>query len=340
MLKEIEIRKDYLGGQKISTIYFGGGTPSLLSGDELNRIFDKVYSVFHIDKLAEITLEANPDDLTSDKLKALKSTPINRFSIGVQSFSDRDLKYMNRAHSSSEALSSVKRSQDAGFGNISIDLIYGTPGLVDSEWKQHLHIAADLDVKHLSCYALTVEKGTPLDHFIKRGKSEKVSEKDSAEQFEILMDWAPGAGFIQYEISNFGKENYFSKHNSSYWSGAHYLGLGPSAHSFDGVSRQWNIANNPRYADGINSGKPVFEKEELSEQQMYNEYIMTSLRTTQGFNLEKVDELFGSVRSEYLKKKSLSFLNSGMMELKNSFLVLTHKGKFFADRIASDLFSD
>lgn len=340
LIHEIELRKSYLSSNKISTIYFGGGTPSLLSVDELNRVFEKIFSVFTVGKDAEITLEANPDDLTNEKLTEFKQTPINRLSIGIQSFSDEDLKFMNRAHNAQEAKSSVMLAQNHGFKNISVDLIYGTPTLSDEQWKKNMEQVAELNVQHLSCYSLTIEPNTPLASFIKKGKSKNVSDEDSARHLEMLMDWASQEGFIHYEISNFGKENYFSKHNSSYWKGEHFIGLGPSAHSFDGKTRQWNISNNPRYIQAISKGELLFENEELTLAQRYNEYIMTSLRTHWGCRIDFVKKEFGNQYADSLEKNSRQFINEGFVSEQNGFLILTKTGKLFADKIASELFAE
>jgi oxygen-independent coproporphyrinogen-3 oxidase len=337
MQKEIVLQKNYLEGQKINTIYFGGGTPSVLSALELQRIFDDLNHHFDIASDAEITLEANPDDLDAKKIKDLRSTPVNRFSIGIQSFSDEDLRWMNRAHTSSEAVRAVKAAQDAGFENITIDLIYGLPEMDHHRWRNNLQTAFALEVKHISSYNLTVEPGTALGHAVKTGKAKEVDEQKSAEQFEIMLEAMKNAGFIQYEISNFCKNGMFSKHNSNYWKKEHYLGLGPSAHSFNGVSRQWNKANNALYIKGMEAGKPEFEREELTIEQRYNEYVLTTLRTMWGADLSYIQNEFGIEFHQYILKAAAKYLNE-MMKYEENKLFLTDKGKLFADRIASDLF--
>lgn len=338
--QEITLRKDYLRTphSALRTVYFGGGTPSLLTHKELMSIFETLHLHFEIAKDAEITLEANPDDLTKEKIKELRESPVNRLSIGIQSFRDQDLKFMNRAHSAKEAVASVKRSQDAGITNISIDLIYGTPGMDNAAWKNNLTEAFALEVPHLSAYCLTVEKGTALHHFVKTGKSPGVEEQQGADQLEILMDTAEKAGFIQYEISNFCKEGMHSRHNSSYWEGTNYLGIGPSAHSFDGASRQWNVADNNKYIAGIEKGKPDLKREVLTKEQQYNEYILTSLRRKEGTDLNYICERFGEEFRTYCKEEARPYSERGMLKVQNNNLALSRAGKLIADKIASDLF--
>ncbi|MBL7884829.1 MAG: radical SAM family heme chaperone HemW [Bacteroidia bacterium] len=339
---EIELQKKYLSKEeetsKISTIYFGGGTPSLLSAAELMRVFDTLDKNFEIDNNAEITLEANPDDLTKQKIKELKSTVINRFSIGIQSFYDADLKLMNRAHSSQEAISAVKGVQDAGFENITIDLIYGIPTLTNHNWRNNLQNAFLLDVKHISAYCLTVEPKTVLAHQVKTGKIKNVDEQQSAEQFEIMIEGMKQNKFIQYEISNFCKDGFFSKHNSNYWLKEKYLGLGPSAHSFDGENRQWNVSNNALYISSLEKGQLNFEKEELTEVQRYNEYVMTSLRTMWGVSLDYIQQNYGSAYVNYFLEEAKKYMISEDVLNDENKLYLTDKGKLIADKIASDLF--
>jgi oxygen-independent coproporphyrinogen-3 oxidase len=340
--KEIALQKTYLytreKAKNISTIYFGGGTPSLLSSDELLQIFDSLNKHFEIDSNAEITLEANPDDLTQQKIRELKSTPINRFSIGIQSFYDEDLKLMNRAHTSQNAISAVKGAQDAGFENITIDLIYGIPTLTNHNWRNNLQNAFLLDVKHISAYCLTVEPKTVLAHQVKTGKIKNVDEQQSAEQFEIMLEGMKQNKFIQYEISNFCKDGFFSKHNSNYWLKEKYLGLGPSAHSFNGESRQWNVSNNALYISALEKGELNFEKELLTETQRYNEYVMTSLRTMWGTSLDYIHTHFDETYHTYILKEVKKFITSSDVIHDENKLYLTDKGKLIADRIASDLF--
>ena len=325
------------GSGLINTIYFGGGTPSLLSQKELQEIFDELNKHFVIATDAEITLEANPDDLTKEKLKQLRATPINRLSIGIQSFFDEDLHYMNRAHNAQMASDCVKAAQDSGFDNITIDLIYGTPTMSDEHWLQNLNKAFALGVQHISCYALTVESKTVLDHLIKTGRSKPIDEIQSARQFEILLAEMKRNNFIQYEISNFCKEGFYSLHNSSYWLKEHYLGLGPSAHSYNGVSRQWNVRNNNLYIQSLEKGELNFEKEILTKDQQYNEYILTSLRTMWGTDLKRVRE-FGERYFNECMNEARTYIDSADVILKDDRLFLTDKGKLIGDRIASDLF--
>lgn len=336
--KEIELQKSYLGTSEISTIYFGGGTPSLLSEIELMHIFDTLNSHFEIAPDAEITLEANPDDLNRKKIKELKHTPINRLSIGIQSFFDEDLVLMNRAHTSKEALSVVQKSQDAGFENITIDLIYGIQTLTNEKWNYNLQTAFDLQVKHISSYCLTVEAKTALANFIKTGKVKNVDEQQSIEQFEIMVEKMKENDFIHYEISNFCKKDYHSQHNSNYWLKENYLGLGPSAHSYNGISRQWNISNNALYIQSLEKNKLNFEEEILTLTQKYNEYILTSLRTIWGTDLHYIETTFGTDYLTYCLKESEKYIAEGKLLNQENKLFLTEKGKLLADKIASDLF--
>jgi oxygen-independent coproporphyrinogen III oxidase len=335
---EIELQKDYLGTRKISTIYFGGGTPSLLNQAELLTVFEKLDKHFDIDKDAEITLEANPDDLTIQKIRELKDTPVNRFSIGIQSFYDEDLQLMNRAHNSKEAVNAVRYAQDNGFDNISLDLIYGIPTLTEHKWRNNLQTAFALNVKHISAYCLTVEPKTALAHAVKAGKIKNVDEDQSASHFEIMLEGMKNNNFIQYEISNFCKKGYYSKHNSNYWLKEKYLGLGPSAHSYNGVDRQWNVSNNAIYIRELEKDNLKFEKEELTADQRYNEYVLTSLRTIWGTDINYIADNFGEKISEYCLKNAEKYLRAEDLINEKNKLFLTDKGKLIADRIASDLF--
>lgn len=336
--KEIELQKDYLSNETISTIYFGGGTPSLLSETELMSVFEMLHREFVIAPTAEITLEANPDDITKEKINELKHTPVNRLSMGIQSFFDEDLKLMNRAHTSKEAETAVKLSQDKGFENITIDLIYGIPTLTNQNWKHNLNTTFDLEVKHISAYCLTVEPKTALAHQIKTGKISNVDEQQSSEHFEMMLEEMNKHGFTQYEISNFCKPGFHSKHNSSYWLKENYLGLGPSAHSFNGTSRQWNISNNPLYIQALLKGEMNFEKEELTSNQRYNEYILTSLRTMWGSDLGYIEKVFGIPYLTHCMAEARPYLESKKLLLKENKLFLSDQGKLFADKIASELF--
>lgn len=344
ILKEIELQKNYLADKNIETIYFGGGTPSLLNEGELNLFFEKINQLFNVAKDAEITLEANPDDLTLEKLRLLKSTPINRLSIGIQSFSEIDLKSMNRAHNVMEAESCIQNAQSFGFDNLTVDLIYGSPTTSHEQWETNVQKLFDFEIPHLSCYCLTVEPGTALDHFVKKGKAQPVDDEKSAHQFEMLMQMMEVNGYDHYEISNFAKPGKYARHNSNYWSGRSYLGVGPSAHSFDGKSRQWNIANNALYLKAIDFDKndstensSRFEKEILSEEQQYNEYVMTALRTMWGCDLGKIKIWGGDFEKYFLKKCSFFIQNKTMIQNGDSF-TLTRKGKLLADNIAMELF--
>jgi oxygen-independent coproporphyrinogen III oxidase len=339
LLTEIDLQKIYLGGEKISTIYFGGGTPSILTTKELGRIFDTIEQTFELENGAEITLEANPDDLDEIKLRALKATPINRLSIGVQSFRDEDLKWMNRAHNAQQADYAVKAAQDKGFENITIDLIYGLPELSNSDWVKNLAKAFQLQVPHISSYSLTVEPNTALDVLIKKGKSKAVDENKSAEQMIILMRKMKEENFTHYEISNFCRDNLFSRHNTSYWKGEKYLGIGPSAHSFNHVSRQWNVANNIQYIRSITEGKLPFEIEMLSEKDRYNEYVMTSLRTMWGADSYIVKNTFNETFYRHFLSVGEKFVIENLLVKTQNSFVLTDEGRLIADRIILDFFT-
>lgn len=339
LLKEIVLRKDFFSEETISTIYFGGGTPSLLTTAELNLVFECLYNNFHIDSSAEITLEANPDDLTDDKINGLRNSPVNRLSIGVQSFRDEDLRFMNRAHYREQALESIKQAQDYGFENITIDLIYGVPGLSAQQWVDNLNIAFSLGVPHLSCYALTVEENTSLYHQIQQKKLQPISDEQTVLQFEILMSEMQKNGYEQYEISNFCKSNKYSKHNSSYWSKDAYLGLGPSAHSYMGTERMWNVSSNVKYIDSLRADKLPFEMEVLSASDCYNEYVMTSLRTKWGCSILHIEKEFSSTLAHHFKKEINKHLTKGLVKEESGIYFLSDAGKLHADGIASDLFS-
>lgn len=339
--KEIDLQHNYLEDRNIKTIYFGGGTPSLLTAEEINRIIDKISRYYNLEHLDEVTLEANPDDLNTRYLKELNNTVINRFSIGVQSFYDNDLNYMNRAHNSQQADYSIKAAQDASFTNLTIDLIYGTPGLSDANWLHNLKMIEVLQIPHFSAYALTVEEGTALHHNIKVKKATPVDAEQSAGQFEILMDRAKEMGYEHYEISNLAKPGHRAVHNTNYWLGLPYLGIGPSAHSFNGTSRGWNIANNALYMKSILAeNKLNFEAETLTSVQQLNEYIMTSLRTMWGVDLEKIAAQWGENTRHQLIENAISFIKKGQAEQKDNNIILTRQGKLFADSIAGTLFFD
>lgn len=338
LLKEIELQKDYLQGREINTVYFGGGTPSMLSAFEVQNIFDKLNRYHNINSDAEITLEANPDDINKEKLRELKALQVNRFSMGVQSFFNDDLHYLNRVHDASQAERSIKLAQDAGFNNITIDLIYGIPTLTTDKWNQNLEKFLQLDIPHLSAYSLTVEDKTALKTLIDRKKLPAVKEEESIKHFKILGKKMKENDFIHYEISNFARKGFYSNHNSIYWMGGHYLGLGPSAHSFNGKSRQWNHASIAKYLQLSAYKETHYEKEVLSFEQKYNEYIMTSLRTTWGCDLEHIANVFGKEYAARCLQDAKPFITDSMIRKENNKLFLTDKGKLFADGIASKLF--
>ncbi|HKC37039.1 MAG TPA: radical SAM family heme chaperone HemW [Chitinophagaceae bacterium] len=333
LLKEIELQQNYFGKETVETIYFGGGTPSLLEIEDLRLQIEKIRSIFNVSLDVEITFEANPDDIDEEKLIAWKEIGINRLSIGVQSFFEEDLLWMNRAHNAQQAIDNLQLAIKQ-FDNITIDLIYGHPLLTNEKWKQNVEKVIALNIPHISCYALTVEPKTPLSKMIKEKKKEDIQQEKQAEQFLLLMQWLEDAGYEHYEISNFSRPGRRSRHNSSYWQGEKYLGLGPSAHSFDGISRQWNISNNNTYIDSLAENKIPFEKEMLTASQQVNEYIMTSLRTMEGLDLGKLSEAI----SPELRAASKKFIESGKLILKGNKLILTKEGKLFADGIAADLF--
>jgi oxygen-independent coproporphyrinogen-3 oxidase len=342
LIKEIELRREELNDSAIETIYFGGGTPSLLTIEELNLLIETVYKNFKVVANPEITLEANPDDLSEEQINKLTNTRINRLSIGIQSFFDEDLQMMNRAHTSVEAKKSLSVAT-RHFDNITIDLIYGIPNMTNERWNENLQIAFDFGINHISSYALTVEPKTALAAFIRQGKYPNVSEETALGHFKILVKETSKQGFVQYEISNFGKQDYFSKHNTSYWQGKPYLGIGPSAHSFDGKQRSWNVSNNIKYIQAIQQNELPSENEILSDKDSFNEYIMTGLRTIWGVSLDLVEENFGLEFKNHLLKNSEKFVDENLLIISNEsenlqILRTTSKGKFLADGIASDLF--
>jgi len=342
LIQEIALRKDYLSekGEKatLDTIYFGGGTPSLLSEIHFEKIFLQIHKYFNVSHGAEITLESNPDDLTYEKLAALKRNFFNRLSIGVQSFFDEDLLLMNRAHNSKEAESSVINAAAAGFGNITIDLIYGIPGMNDERWISNLEKAFSLPVQHLSSYNLTVEKKTALNKMIREGIINNVDDDVSARQFKILMDLAEANGFEHYEISNLAKPGFRSRHNSRYWSGEPYLGIGPSAHSFNRYSRSWNIASNAAYILAIKKGEVPGESETLTPGNRYNEYMMTGLRTAAGVNIDTVVQEYGDEFAMDFIQQITPYVNSGHVIREQAKFSLSREGKLLADRIAAAVF--
>lgn len=337
LAKEIGMRKNELGKEIVETIYFGGGTPSILPIEDIQLLIHQVYEHFTVADDPEITLEANPDDLSDGRIQELANSPINRLSIGIQSFFEEDLKMMNRAHNSAEAQHCLEEATKY-FDNISIDLIYGIPCMSNEKWKQNIETALSFGVPHISSYALTVEPKTALKKLIETGKLAAPKDETAQEHFYILTEMLRQHGFIHYELSNFGKENYFSKNNSAYWLGKKYVGIGPSAHSYDGISRSWNIANNTLYMKSIGENQLPSETEILSMNDRYNEYIMTGLRTIWGISLDKIHNDFGESYLNHLHKTASKFINEGLLEIESKILKTTEKGKFLADGIASDLF--
>ncbi len=341
LISEIKLRHGYLTDSKINTIYFGGGTPSMLTTDEINKILQEITFHFQLSSNVEITLEANPDDLTDEKLAALKNhTPINRLSMGVQSFFSDDLEYLNRVHDGSQARQSIELALKHGFSNMTIDLIYGIPTLTDEKWLENLSIFFDYGLPHLSSYSLTIEPKTALDVLIGKKKMMGIDEKQSIRHFEMLLQQSERNDLIHYEISNFAKAGYYSKHNSIYWLGGHYVGFGPSAHSFNGISRQWNVSNMKQYIEADVAEKIVAEKEVLTTTQCYNEYVMTSLRTNWGCDIEHINNVFGETYSKFFEDHIATFVAQQKVYKKANSYCLTRQGKLFADGIASDLFRD
>jgi putative oxygen-independent coproporphyrinogen III oxidase len=335
--EELRFRKSEFKNTTVQTLYFGGGTPSVLEVDEVEKIIQTVFDTYLVSSNPEITLEANPDDLTEEKLILFSKTRINRLSIGVQSFFEEDLKLMNRAHNAAEAVSCIEEAVKY-FPNISIDLIYGIPGMSKERWRENLYKAIQLNVPHISSYALTVEDNTVLKSFIEKGIVPKVADELAQEHFQILLDVMQLHSFENYEFSNFGKKGFFSQNNTAYWTGKSYIGIGPSAHSFDGKRRGWNINNNVKYLKAIQSGELPMEIEVLTPIDQYNEYIMTGLRTIYGVSLHKIEINYGANFKEYLLKQAQGYLKEHLLYLDGDTLLVTRKGKFLSDGIASELF--
>ncbi len=335
--KEILLKKDRITEQ-VGSIYFGGGTPSVLPSPYLARIFNTLTDNFSIASTAEITMETNPDDLNAKKIAELRQMPVNRFSIGTQSFFDEDLQWMNRAHNANEAEDSIKRSQDAGFENLSIDLIYGYPLLTNLKWQENINKVINLQIPHISGYSLTIEPRTVIASMIKKGQQPPLSDDQSAEQFQMLIEKLSQSGFEHYEISNYSKPGKYAVHNTNYWRGVPYLGIGPSAHGFDGTNRQLNIANNARYLEKLSAGKLAETVEELTQLDRLNEYIMTSLRTMWGMDLEKIKHTFGKTFHEETLFNLKPFIARNWLKQQQEKVILTAEGKLFADHIASELF--
>lgn len=337
LTKEVKLRKNYLQNESIETIYFGGGTPSVLQAHELEDILTQIAKHFDVSTQVETTFEANPDDLTPEYLQALKSAGINRLSIGIQSFNDAHLKKMNRRHNAKQAAEVVESAVKTGFSNISVDLIYGLPELSEKEWKESLEQVFSLPVQHLSAYHLTYHEGTAFYTWLKKGTLKELSENQSVKQFELLLQAAENAGFEQYEISNFARNGLYSKHNTAYWFGKKYLGLGPSAHSYDQNSRRWNVSHVESYINGIESGSEYYEEEKLSTKEHFNEYILTRIRTKWGVSLSFVNQRFGENYQQYLQQQIAKHQQSGLALVSDDTITLSREGLFVSDEIMSDL---
>ena len=334
--KEIVMRSSEIH-EPIENIYMGGGTPSLLDSDEIDAILNQVFENYNVVENPEVTLEANPDDLTKQKLADLYQTPVNRLSIGIQSFFDRDLKLMNRSHSAKEAFTVLKNAKQY-FENISADLIYGIPGLTDQDWKANINQLIQLQIPHISAYALTVEANTALSSFIEKGLVEDVDDEQAERQFNMLTSELRANGFDHYEFSNHGKPGYFSQNNIGYWTGKPYIGIGPAAHSFSIDIRSWNMSNNIKYIKSIEKGIRPYESEKLFKVDQYNEYVMTRLRTKWGINIDEVEERFGKNYTDFLIEETAHLLDENLVETDKNKISITEKGKFLSDGIASKLF--
>ncbi len=338
MIIELDQRKSYLKTKKIDSIYFGGGTPSIIDVKHIINIIEKIYSLFDVKKTAEITMEFNPDDIKKEKLNKLRQAGINRLSIGIQSFNNEDLIFMNRSHNAKEAISSIKLAKECGFNNMSIDLIYGVQNQTDKTWKKNLNQMFELEIDHFSAYALTVEPDTKLNYLIKKKRVQPTSELKAENHFKILQEESLKMGYEQYEISNFCRKNKFAQHNTSYWKDKAYLGIGPSAHSYNGKSRRWNISNNLKYITLINNSEKYFDEEKLSPTQKYNEYTLTSLRTIWGVSLDYLENNFDQHIVSHFKKNARKWIDNKNIILEKNNVKLTNKGMLFADAISSDLF--
>jgi oxygen-independent coproporphyrinogen-3 oxidase len=335
-MKEAEMRKNYLGAEAVSTIYFGGGTPSVLPPAAIGSIISHIERNFNIEKEKEITIEINPDDVTPSYAEELLAQGVNRVSLGIQSWYDDDLKLLNRRHNSAQAINALSLIFKAGFENVTIDLIYGIPGMTIERWESNLNQALGTGISHLSAYHLTIEPGTVLDKMKKKGNLHEAEEEESSAQFNLLIEKTGTAGFIQYEISNFGKPGFFSVHNTNYWKQVPYLGLGPSAHSFNRYSRQWNIRDLKKYIGGVNSRREISEREELDLKTRFNEYVMTSLRTMWGLDLDYVEKTFEKEGYDYVINLSGKFIGYGLMKQEKNTLVLSNQGKMISDNIISE----
>jgi len=335
--KEILLRKDYLDTSTLQTIYFGGGTPTQLLISDFKQIFDSIQENFDISKCKEITLEANPDDMTSGYISSLKILPFNRISMGIQSFDPNDLRFLNRRHSVSQAINAVEECKKQGYSNISIDLIYGLPGQTADKWSTNLDKVLQLNIPHISAYHLTYEEGTALHRLLEKGEVESAEEETSLSLFSMLIDRLTEAGYIHYEISNFALPGYLSLHNSSYWKGEKYLGLGPSAHSYNKENREWNVSSFPLYLKGIKRGILQTEKEILDIHTRYNDYIITRLRTMWGISYQEISNLFGEKYFQFCKKQAESFLSNGNLLEKEGNLHLSRSGIFISDTVMREL---
>lgn len=337
VIREMELRQEYIQGEPLETIYFGGGTPSQLQRTDFERIFEAADRLFGIRSCKEITLEANPDDMTPEYMASLRDLPFNRISMGVQSFQEKDLRFLNRRHDREQALRAVGLCKENGIPNISIDLIYGLPGQTLEEWQENLDEAVRLDIPHISAYHLIYEEGTALYRLLEAGKVTPVDEELSVALFSTLIHKLSEAGYLHYEISNFARPGYLSRHNSSYWTGKRYIGIGPSAHSYNGESRQWNISSLPRYLQGIETSTPDTEREELDIHTKYNDFIITGLRTMWGIRIADIREQFGEEKQAYLERQAATYLRQGLLIRQDGTLALSEKGIFISDGIMSDL---
>lgn len=335
--REIELRRDYISNEIVKTIYFGGGTPSQLSYGDFQRIFDTIRANFTVVSDAEITMEANPDDLDAKYIETLRGLPFNRLSIGIQSFDDNELKFLKRRHSAERAIDAVSLCKSSGYNNISIDLMYGLPNQTMDIWQRNLEQAINLDVQHISSYHLIYEQGTRLYRLFRLGDVKPVDEDLSVQMFSTMIDSLSDVGFQHYEISNFARDGLYSKHNSSYWLGEKYLGLGPAAHSFDGQNRAWNIASISKYVEGIGQGSPAIETEYLDKNTGYNDFILTGMRTMWGVNLVVLENRFGTSMKDYCMKNVRKYINQGFVTNNDNVLKLTREGIFISDGIMSDL---
>ena len=337
VIREMQLRQEYIGGEPLDTIYFGGGTPSQLQQADFERIFKAIDCLFNISSCKEITLEVNPDDMTPEYVASLRNLPFNRVSMGVQSFKEKDLHFLNRRHDREQALRAVELCKENGIPNISIDLIYGLPGQTLEEWQENLDDAIHLEIPHISAYHLIYEEGTALYKLMEAGKVAPIEEELSVTLFSTLINRLAEAGYLHYEISNFARPGYFSQHNSSYWTGKKYIGIGPSAHSYDGESRQWNISSLPHYLEGIRTGIPNIEIEKLDINTKYNDFIITGLRTMWGIRTSDIREQFGEEKQAYLERQAATYLHQGLLIYENDTLTLSKEGILISDGIMSDL---